>query len=81
AGVISWAMRLEEAKDDLALIASLPGEKALVRGNHDYWWGSISQLRRCALPRMHFIHNDTLCWRGAAIGGTRLWDFPGISWP
>lgn len=66
---------------DLEIIASLPGEKALVRGNHDYWWSGITQVRRCAPPRLHFIHNDALAWRGAGIGGTRLWDFPGISWP
>ena len=35
-GDLSWAMRLEEAREDLASIAELPGQKLLLRGNHDY---------------------------------------------
>ena len=48
-GDISWAMRLEDAREDLALIGSLPGTKLLLRGNHDYWWNSISKVR-ASLP-------------------------------
>ncbi|NLZ29016.1 MAG: serine/threonine protein phosphatase, partial [Firmicutes bacterium] len=44
-GDISWAMQLEGARDDLNWIAALPGRKVLVRGNHDYWWKSISRVR------------------------------------
>ena len=36
-GDISWAMRLEEALEDLQSIGRLPGTKLLLRGNHDYW--------------------------------------------
>ena len=36
-GDLSWAMRLEEAIEDLSEIAALPGVKLLLRGNHDYW--------------------------------------------
>ena len=48
-GDISWAMRLEEAREDLESISRLPGIKILLRGNHDYWWSAIGQVRR-ALP-------------------------------
>src|SRR5690606_24767146 len=48
-GDVSWAMRLEDALLDLEDIAALPGRKVLLRGNHDYWWPTISKLRR-ALP-------------------------------
>ena len=44
-GDISWAMQFEDAKTDLNTIAQLPGQKVLLRGNHDYWWSSISKLR------------------------------------
>ena len=43
-GDISWAMTLEEAMPDLEFINSFPGKKILLKGNHDYWWGSISRL-------------------------------------
>lgn len=76
-GDISWAMRLEEALVDLHDIAALPGEKVLLRGNHDYWWPSISRLRRELPPRMHAVQNDALLIRGIVIAGTRGWVTPG----
>ncbi|MHC4941411.1 MAG: metallophosphoesterase [Planctomycetota bacterium] len=73
AGDISWAMKLDGALPDLQFIASLPGRKVLVRGNHDYWWSSPSKVR-AALPEGIFIlHNDALEIDGAALSGTRLW--------
>ena len=51
-GDISWAMQLEHALDDLHAIAALPGRKILLRGNHDYWWSSLTRVRE-ALPEGH----------------------------
>jgi predicted phosphohydrolase len=45
AGDISWAMRLDEAFIDLAWIDALPGTKVMIRGNHDYWWGSSKKMK------------------------------------
>lgn len=81
AGDISWAMRLDAARPDLEWLAGLPGEKVLVKGNHDYWWGSLAKLKALRLPGMHFIQNNHVAIGGLAIGGSRLWDFPGIAWP
>jgi predicted phosphohydrolase len=72
----SWAMRLEEARPDLEFIQSLPGRKILVRGNHDYWWHSIRQLRR-AFPGLTFLQNDAILLDGVGICGTRGWLLPG----
>jgi len=36
-GDMSWALRLDEAACDLQEIASMPGKKYMIRGNHDYW--------------------------------------------
>ena len=49
-GDISWAMRIEEARPDLEWIDSLPGTKVMIRGNHDYWWSSLSQIANCPPP-------------------------------
>ena len=81
AGDISWALKLPAASPDLAWLADLPGEKVLVRGNHDYWWSSISKVRQAAPAGMHFIQNDAVVLTGVGIGGTRLWDFPEVRWP
>ena len=45
AGDISWAMHLEQALPDLNAIGTLPGKKILIRGNHDFWWSSVSRVR------------------------------------
>ena len=34
-GDFSWAMYLEEAKEDFKFINNLPGKKILLKGNHD----------------------------------------------
>ncbi len=81
AGDISWAMRLPEALADLQWLAALPGEKVLIRGNHDYWWESISKLRRLELPGVHFVQYDSVHIGPVAIGGTRLWELPELRWP
>src|SRR5882672_9439245 len=52
-GDISWAMGLEQARPDLEFLARLPGIKILGKGNHDYWWSSISKLRHALPPGMH----------------------------
>lgn len=76
-GDISWAMRLEDALADLHDIAELPGTKVLLRGNHDYWWPSISRLRSVLPENMYALQNDALVVEGVVIAGTRGWISPG----
>lgn len=76
AGDISWAMTLEEAKADLGFIGSLRGLKILIRGNHDYWWKSISSVR-AALPQGVFaLQNDCLKIGNVIFTGSRGWTTP-----
>lgn len=76
-GDISWAMRLEEALVDLEAIAELPGTKVLLRGNHDYWWPSLSRLRAALPERMLAVQNDAVRVGPYVVGGTRGWIAPG----
>jgi uncharacterized protein len=80
-GDISWARRLEGAAADLAFLASLPGRKVLVRGNHDYWWASPSKIRAALPEGIFIIQNDAVTIDGVSIAGTRLWDDPEIRFP
>ena len=73
-GDISWAMKLEEAVPDLQWIDALPGTKVLLKGNHDYWWGSLNKIAPVLPPSIHLIQNNAFHWKGATIGGARLWD-------
>ncbi len=82
AGDISWAIDLADALPDLRLINELPGKKILLRGNHDYWWQSISRLRILGetegLSTLNFLQNDAfLLEDGTVICGTRGWLLPG----
>ncbi|MCX7740917.1 MAG: metallophosphoesterase [Meiothermus sp.] len=77
AGDISWAMRLPDAMADLLDLTQLPGSKVLLRGNHDYWWPSISRLRQALPPRMYALQHDSLLIGNLAVAGSRGWDTPG----
>lgn len=76
AGDISWGLKWEEALVDLRWIANLPGTKVLLKGNHDYWWGSLKKMTASLPPSLHLIQNNSFSWKGIAIGGARLWDTP-----
>lgn len=73
-GDISWAMRIEDAQPDLDWIGKLPGTKVMIRGNHDYWWSSLSKVEKILPPSLHVIQNNVFLWNDFAICGARLWD-------
>jgi uncharacterized protein len=79
AGDISWAKTSEEAIPDLNWIDRLPGTKVLIKGNHDYWWGSLAKLRTILPASCHLIQNDSYTWKDVGVAGARLWDIPGLS--
>jgi predicted phosphohydrolase len=76
-GDLSWAMRLEEAKIDLAWIAARPGLKILGRGNHDYWWSSIGKVRAALMPGCIALQNDAVDLGELVVAGSRCWAAPG----
>ena len=80
-GDISWAMQLAQAADDLHAIAALPGRKLLLRGNHDYWWSSLSKLRAILPESMYALQNDALMMDGHVFCGTRGWLLPSPQTP
>lgn len=73
-GDISWAMNIDDAMKDLNFIESLNGQKILIRGNHDYWWPSLSKLEKLPFKTLHFIHNSAIVMNGVGFCGSRLWD-------
>jgi predicted phosphohydrolase len=78
-GDVSWAMTLEQAQPDLDFLGRLPGRKVLAKGNHDYWWGTITKVRRALPPSLHALQGDAVRIDGVAIAATRLWDSPEFS--
>ena len=82
-GDLTWAMRLSEARAELRWLGSLPGRKVLVKGNHDYWWGSIAKVRAELPPGVYALQNDAVCLDGVGFAAARGWvdprlDFSGL---
>ncbi|MDY5731562.1 MAG: metallophosphoesterase [Eubacteriales bacterium] len=75
-GDISWAMSLENAMEDLESIAALPGRKVLLKGNHDYWWSSLTRIKAVLPKDMFLVQNDVVEFDELLIGGSRGWLIP-----
>ena len=73
AGDFSWAMSLEEVKGDLAELAALPGKKVLLKGNHDYWWQSVSKVRSVLPEGVYALQNDVIRIGNYLFCGSRGW--------
>ena len=76
AGDISWAMQLETAQPDLDFIAQFKGKKVILRGNHDYWWKSVSGVRAAVGKDTYVIQNDSVRLGNVVIAGSRGWTQP-----
>lgn len=79
AGDISWGMSLEGALEDFKFIDSLPGQKIILKGNHDYWWTTMKKmdtfLSQHDIKTIRFLHNNTLTVGNIAVCGSRGWFF------
>ncbi len=76
-GDISWAMGLKNAEADLRFLDSLPGRKIIGKGNHDYWWDTLTKMKRfcegAGLSTINFLFNNAYYSDGKIICGTRGW--------
>lgn len=75
AGDISWALKFDEARENLDEINLLKGKKIFIKGNHDYWWQSLKKLRM-EYPDIIFLQNDCYFDDKYLICGTRGWLVP-----
>lgn len=78
-GDISWAMGLEQAEKDLEFLNNLNGTKIISKGNHDYWWNTITKMENFCKEKnfdtIKFLHNNAYKVGEIAIAGTRGWFF------
>ena len=76
-GDFSWAMYLDETEKDFAYINSLPGKKILLKGNHDYWWSTVTSMRKYIKEKnfenIDFLINNSYEFENKIIVGTRGW--------
>ena len=76
AGDYSWAMKLEEVEKDFQLLNQLKGKKILIRGNHDYWWSSVSKVRNKLPENVYALQNDAIKIGEYIFCGNRGWLIP-----
>lgn len=76
-GDISWAMNFDEAVKDFSFLNSLNGNKYILKGNHDYWWNTMSKmngfLEDNGFDTVKIIHNNAYSVEGFALAGSRGW--------
>ena len=77
-GDFSWAMYLKDTYKDFEYLEKLPGNKILLKGNHDYWWGGISKmdeyLKENNFSNINFLYNNAYLIENVLIVGTRGWN-------
>jgi predicted phosphohydrolase len=78
-GDLSWAMGLEEAGEDFRFIQELPGQKIILKGNHDYWWSTATKAMRFfaekGIDSIRILNNNCWLYGETALCGTRGWFF------
>jgi len=78
-GDLSWALGLENAREDFAWINEIPGRKIILKGNHDYWWSTAAKFYKFCQENdfqdQWILNNNHYEYDGWAICGTRGWFF------
>lgn len=77
AGDFSWATYLEETKKDFEYLCALPGKKIILKGNHDYWWTTVTSMKKYLVENnfdnIDFLYNNSFLIEDKIIVGTRGW--------
>ena len=85
AGDVSWGISLEEAKLDLQYLDSLPGQKIISKGNHDYWWSTAAKINAFFaennITTIKTMHNNAFTVGNLTVCGTRGWFSEGKNAP
>lgn len=78
-GDLSWALDLNQAREDFAWINQIPGKKIILKGNHDYWWSTAAKFYKFCeencFSDMYILNNNHFVYNDWAICGTRGWFF------
>ncbi len=77
-GDFSWETYLEDTKLDFEYINNLPGKKILLKGNHDYWWTTVTNMKKFLqennFTNIDFLYNNSYEFENKIFCGTRGWN-------
>ena len=80
-GDFSWGMNFEETKPDFEYLNELPGRKIILKGNHDYWWGTVNKIKEFFqtnnFNNIDILYNNSYLVEDKIISGTRGWTITG----
>jgi hypothetical protein len=80
AGDISWASKLDTALIDLFFIDKLNGIKIFVKGNHDFWFKGIQNIRKVLKDTsLYPLRNDCIVINNIGIVGTKGYNLDRIT--
>ena len=76
-GDISWALDIDAAYEDFAYIDSLPGNKIILKGNHDYYFSTLTKVNKFLednkFNTIKVLNNNSFCIENINICGFRGW--------
>ena len=76
-GDFSWETYLKDTIQDFTYLNNLPGKKILLKGNHDYWWTTITSMRKFLqenqFTNIDFLFNNSYEFENKILCGTRGW--------
>lgn len=76
-GDFSWSMHLKDTTKDFEFLNSLPGKKILLKGNHDLWWTTVTNMKNFLkennFQNIDFLYNNSFLIENKIITGTRGW--------
>ena len=76
-GDISWALDLNTAYEDFAYINSLPGKKIIIKGNHDYYFSTLTKVNNFLADNnfntIKILNNNSFLVEDTVVCGFRGW--------
>lgn len=77
AGDISWGLDISETVEDFRWIDRMPGQKILLKGNHDLWFSTKTKVEKFfaenGFSTLHILFNNAYRYGDYVLCGTRGW--------
>ena len=70
-------MRLNDTRRDFAFLQELPGQKLIMKGNHDYWWTTANKMN--AYLKAEASIRSTSCTTTPTLWRLRHLRHPGLA--